>query len=77
MFFSVFKETAGTDWNTGCVTTIWHTQTHLDAEQQSDKENRDGEEEEEHEEPGTPVEPVAETHHPHVLLKYTRKRNTA
>lgn len=44
-------------------------QPHLDAEEQSDKEDRDGEEEEEHEEPGTPMEPVAETHHPHVLLK--------
>lgn len=45
---------------------IWFT--HLDTEEQSNKKDWNGEEEEEHEEPGTPVEPVAETHHPHVLL---------
>lgn len=44
------------------------SQTHLNTEEQSYKKDRNGEEEEEHKEPGTPVEPVAETHHPHVLL---------
>lgn len=45
--------------------------THLDAEQHCDKKDRNREEQEEHEEPGTPMEPVTETHHPHVLLKHT------
>lgn len=49
------------------------SQTHLDTEEQSHKKDGNGEEEEEHKEPGTPVEPVAETHHPHVLLKCKRK----
>lgn len=47
---------------------------HLYTEEQSDKEDWNGEEEEEHKEPGTPVEPVAETHHPHVLLRFTKKQ---
>lgn len=45
--------------------------THLDTEQQSDKQDGYWEKEEEHEEPGAPVEPVAEAHHPHVLLRRT------
>lgn len=48
--------------------------THPDTEEQSDEKDWNGEEEEEHEEPCTPVEPVAETHHPHVLLKGKRKK---
>lgn len=41
---------------------------HLDTEEHSDEKHGHQEEEEEHEEPGTPVQPVAEAHHVHVLL---------
>lgn len=43
--------------------------THPDTKEHCDKEDGDGEEEKEHEEPGAPVQPVAEAHHPHVLLQ--------
>lgn len=46
----------------------------MDTKEQSDKHDWDGEEEEEQEEPGAPVEPVAETHHPHVLLKWMKRK---
>lgn len=41
---------------------------HLDTDEQGDKEDGDWEEKKEHEEPGTPVQPVAQTHHFHVFL---------
>lgn len=49
-------------------------QTHPDTEEQSDKKDWNWDKEKEHEEPGTPVEPVAEAHHPHVLLKMQQKK---
>lgn len=45
--------------------------THPDTKEHCDKTDGDGEEKKEHEEPGTPVQPVAEAHHPHVLLQAT------
>lgn len=51
------------------------SKTHLDTEEQGDKEDRNGEENEEHEEPGTPVQPVAQTHHSHVFLENTFLKN--
>lgn len=48
---------------------------HPDTKEQSDERNGDSEEDKEHEEPGAPVQPVAEAHHPHVLLQARRKKS--
>lgn len=47
--------------------------THPDTQEECDETDWDAEEEKEHEEPGAPVQPVAEAHHPHVLLQARRE----
>lgn len=59
---------------TGDMWEGYYRLAHLDTEQESNKKHWNGEEEKEHEEPSAPVQPVAETHHPHVLLECTRKK---
>lgn len=52
----------------------FRSQTHPDTKEQGDEADGEREEEKEHEEPSAPVEPVAEAHHPHVLLRAKERR---
>lgn len=53
----------------------FRTRTHPDTKEHGDKADGDREEEKEHEEPSAPVKPVAEAHHPHVLLQAKERRD--
>lgn len=58
----------------GATATKKKKKTHPDTKEDCDETDGEAEEEEEHEEPGAPVQPVAEAHHPHVLLQRRREK---